>query len=337
MISIIIPVYNVEQYLKKCIDSILRQAYTDYEVILIDDGSTDSSGAICDQYLSNKQFKIFHQNNQGVSSARNKGLSAATGDYILFVDPDDWIEDNALEVLIQEVTDSDLIMFNFYRVYESINNKHHDCKKNISNAYSAKHFICDPYYEILGENGCLCNKLYKRSTIGNMVFDKNVSYGEDALFIASILKNVHKAKIIPDCLYYYNIGRIGNVVSAPIDMRSLDFLESAKMIYKICVENNSPIAGMDILFAFGMIVIDKIPATFYDINKNKEYIEKWRALLNIPSLSAYVFYLIDKRGSFYKKSKRIFFQFLGRYYLYLRLLKRIFVRKPQTNQSTGIG
>ena len=91
MISVIIPVYNVEKYLNRCLQSVLNQTYTEFEVILIDDGSTDKSGEICDSVLSDKRCKVIHQNNQGVSSARNRGLAASRGEYILFVDPDDWL------------------------------------------------------------------------------------------------------------------------------------------------------------------------------------------------------------------------------------------------------
>lgn len=96
-ISIIVPVYNVEKYLRKCIDSILNQTFKDFELILIDDGSTDESGKICDEYnLKDNRIKVIHKENGGLSSARNAGLDIAQGEYIGFVDSDDWIESDQI-------------------------------------------------------------------------------------------------------------------------------------------------------------------------------------------------------------------------------------------------
>ena len=103
-ISIIVPVYNVEKYLEKCIDSILNQSYQNLEIILIDDGSTDNSGSICDEYKKKDQrVQVIHQKNQGQSSARNAGLNIAKGSYIGFVDSDDWIEQNMYEKLYKNI------------------------------------------------------------------------------------------------------------------------------------------------------------------------------------------------------------------------------------------
>lgn len=118
--SIIVPVYNVEQYLPACVDSILGQTYRNYEIILVDDGSPDNCGRICDRYASaDKRIKVRHQANQGLSAARNAGLQIASGDYILFLDSDDtWITDNFLEQINTRlnVTDADVLTFNFCKI-----------------------------------------------------------------------------------------------------------------------------------------------------------------------------------------------------------------------------
>ena len=103
LISVIVPVYNVEKYLNKCLDSIISQTYTNLEIILIDDGSTDNCGKICDEYASkDKRIKVIHKENAGVSSARNYGIQCATGDWIMFVDSDDWIEFDAINSIRRE-------------------------------------------------------------------------------------------------------------------------------------------------------------------------------------------------------------------------------------------
>ena len=109
MISVIIPVYNVEEYLDDCLTSVLAQTYSNLEILLINDGSTDNSGVICDKYAqTDSRIKVFHKENGGVSSARNIGLENATGQYIAFVDPDDWIEPNMYETIITQFEKSDV-------------------------------------------------------------------------------------------------------------------------------------------------------------------------------------------------------------------------------------
>lgn len=109
--SLIIPAYNVEKYIKKCLDSVLNQTYNNYEIIIINDGSTDNTSKILESYKSNKKIKIINQENKGLSSARNMGVSNAKGDYILFIDSDDFIEKELLETLNKTIKDEDLIRF----------------------------------------------------------------------------------------------------------------------------------------------------------------------------------------------------------------------------------
>ena len=124
-ISIIIPIYNVEQYLPQCLDSIINQTYKNLEIILINDGSTDNSGKICDNYAKvDNRIHVFHKKNEGVTSARNLGLDKCTGDFIGFVDPDDFIELNMYEILYneQQRTNADIVWCN-YLLYYSANNQ----------------------------------------------------------------------------------------------------------------------------------------------------------------------------------------------------------------------
>ena len=114
-ISVIIPVYNVEKYLKRCLDSVINQTYKNLEIILIDDGSTDKSGNICDEYAAkDKRIIVIHKENGGLSDARNKGLDICTGDYISFIDSDDWIENGFYEYVVNNVKDNDLLIFDYY-------------------------------------------------------------------------------------------------------------------------------------------------------------------------------------------------------------------------------
>ena len=117
MVSIIVPIYKAEKYLCRCLDSIANQTYIDWECILVDDGSPDNSGIICDSYANNNgKFKVIHQKNQGVSAARQKGLDNCIGQYVIHVDPDDWIEKNMLEDMMKhiELSNCDLLITDFY-------------------------------------------------------------------------------------------------------------------------------------------------------------------------------------------------------------------------------
>ena len=120
--SIIIPVYNVEQYLRDCLDSVLNQTFSDWEAICVNDGSTDESSVILDEYAAkDSRFKMISQNNAGTAAARNTGLKVANGDYIFFLDSDDWIEDYALQILADSVNDEDVLCFSGKRYFEVTN------------------------------------------------------------------------------------------------------------------------------------------------------------------------------------------------------------------------
>lgn len=115
LISFILPVYNAERTLKRCLDSILMQSYCNYEVIIVDDGSIDNSGKICDSYsLNDKRFRVVHTKNAGVASARQLGVSLATGEYIIHIDADDWIETNMLRDMLNEISDADILISDYY-------------------------------------------------------------------------------------------------------------------------------------------------------------------------------------------------------------------------------
>lgn len=117
--SLIIPAYNVEKYIKKCLDSVLNQTYNNYEIIIINDGSTDNTSKILESYKSNKKIKIINQENKGLSNARNTGVSNAKGDYILFIDSDDFIEKELLEILNKTIKDEDLVRFQIRKLDET--------------------------------------------------------------------------------------------------------------------------------------------------------------------------------------------------------------------------
>lgn len=177
-ISVIVPVYKVEKYLPKCIDSILQQIFTDFELLLIDDGSPDNSGKICDEYaIKDSRIRVFHKKNGGVSSARNLGLDNAKGEWISFIDADDWISSDFLSFDHEE---ADVIQKSYQTISQSgkiiaINHLH-------SNIINSKKSLYKFY--VNKRNNALWDKIIAKKLIGNRRFDINVKIGEDFLFFS---------------------------------------------------------------------------------------------------------------------------------------------------------
>ena len=206
LISVIVPVYNASKYLNRCIDSILGQTYTNLEVILVDDGSTDESPAICDSYgEKDNRVKVVHKENGGVSSARNAGLKVASGEYVAFVDCDDSIDKNMYELLagIMERENVDLAICDDYR-HE--NNKIMTKSKHPSGIVS-KETVDDRLVLISATDVNICapwNKLYKRALI-DFEFDTNVNWGEDQLFNYKYISKIDKMYYLDRQLYHYYV------------------------------------------------------------------------------------------------------------------------------------
>jgi len=199
VISIIVPVYKVETYLPRCLDSILAQTFTDFECILVDDGSPDNCPAICDEYASrDNRIVVIHQENKGVVVARDRGLRKAQGKFIHFVDSDDWIEPNALELLYkkQRETDSDLVLGGFCRIYKRYNEKY--IYPEISNNVP-------PIIYFLSVPSCIWGRLYKKSLFENYsLVDTNVA--EDLICNVQIFSKIRAEKLqkIDSIIYNYD-------------------------------------------------------------------------------------------------------------------------------------
>lgn len=206
LITVIVPVYNVEKYLEDCIKSIINQTYANIEIILVDDGSTDGSLNICKQYATeDSRITIIQQENYGVSCARNKGIEIAKGNYITFVDSDDWIETEFVETLYNETKEkeADVVICGYNRVIGENKEKiHFEGKKHDFNSN-------DYFIKVLNPQtgfGFCHMKLIKRKCIDKVRFDEGLTVGEDALFNMEIAKNINKAILIEKRLYNYRIN-----------------------------------------------------------------------------------------------------------------------------------
>lgn len=206
-ISVIVPVYNVEKYLPRCIDSILAQTFTDFELLLIDDGSKDKSGEICDEYAKkDNRIRVFHNTNNGASAARNWGLDKATGEYISFIDSDDWIENTFYyDFFPVDKFNYDIYFQNYICHYADGTTECKDIK-----AFSAKNGeIGNAILYLMKEKkfGWTWIKLFKSSIIAkhNIRFDKDISLHEDEIFTLQYCKHIKSLYIQNKSNYHYYI------------------------------------------------------------------------------------------------------------------------------------
>ena len=189
-ISVIIPVFNVENYLRKTINSILNQTFRNFEIILINDGSTDSSGEICNEYANKfESIKVFHQKNAGLSAARNVGISKSKGNYICFLDSDDWYSNNALEEFVKLITDfkADIAAISVFEIFDEHTDYISENKINVFNNSEAMIQL----FKNAEVFGTACNKLYKREIFNNIRFPEGLSW-EDMYISLDVLTNVSK-------------------------------------------------------------------------------------------------------------------------------------------------
>lgn len=206
--SIIVPVYNSEPYLAKCLDSILGQRYPDFEAVLIDDGATDRSGTICDEYArKDARIRVYHEKNGGVSSARNKGLSVARGKYISFVDSDDWVTPDYLGVFADARArfDYDLVYVGMVVVQGNGESGSLCTKNRVAETKNELPGVME--YLLLDYKGfgLTCNKSFKNDLIKryNLCFDLNYSMGEDRLFTLDYCCYSQSVNLCQNQTYYY--------------------------------------------------------------------------------------------------------------------------------------
>lgn len=207
-ISIIIPVYNAEKYLSKCLDSVRYQSYKNIEVILVDDGSIDSSNSICDEYaVADSRFTSIHLENGGVSKARNVGIEKSSGEFLMFVDSDDWLEENAVELLINKVYHSsktDFVVASNYDIYDGRKKLRLLVTQEIELEKNELSHFCKNNYLMFATPWA---KLYRKKLIEqwNIRFDEQVKYGEDMLFNMFFLKYSTSISILKDPVYNYQL------------------------------------------------------------------------------------------------------------------------------------
>lgn len=203
LVSILSPCYNVEKYLPKCLDTIIGQTYSNLQIVLIDDGSKDGTWEIMQEYAAkDSRIEVYHQDNKGVATTRNNLLDKVKGDFVLFVDSDDWVELTMVESLlgIQKQSDADIVACDMVK-----NDNTSDLSDKSYISYN-KEQIVKAFLEHKWLNGSLWNKLVKTSLLHNERFHCGISYGEDALFCWHLLQHVMSVVVCKQQLYHYRMN-----------------------------------------------------------------------------------------------------------------------------------
>lgn len=229
LISVVVPIYNVEKYISRCINSIINQTYKNLEIILVDDGSTDKCPLICDNYLNfDKRIKVIHKNNGGLSDARNSGIEIAQGEYIIFIDSDDYVDNKMIEILYKTIKNEncDIAICNYYMVDEiSLKKKSiSKLKEKVRIVYGKEKFDY-LYNEYKMLSVVAWNKLYKKEIFKDIRYPLG-KLNEDEYIICDILSKANRIAFIKDSLYYY-VQRSNSIIHS-FNMKRFDILDSIK-------------------------------------------------------------------------------------------------------------
>lgn len=197
MVSILVPVYNAAPYLRECVASLTGQTYTDLQIVMINDGSTDESLDIMQELArQDKRIEIYSKPNGGVASTRNQLLGKVRGDWVLFVDSDDWIDLDTIEVLLKEQAEGDADIVSFKMKGRSSGRK----------TYYNREQAVKQFLEHTSFRGSLCDKLIRSCLFDKLLFDENVSYGEDALMVWNVLQRVKGVSVLDKAMYHYRVN-----------------------------------------------------------------------------------------------------------------------------------
>ena len=278
LVSIIVPVYKAEKYIHQCIDSLLAQTYSNIEVILVDDGSPDHCGKICDEYAAKDyRVKVIHQQNGGVSVARQTGIDHATGEYSIHADPDDWVELNMIEELVAKAVadNADMVICDFYR--ESKSDRIHACQ-NPGNDLTASAVLREILYQRL--HGACWNKLVKRSRIEGIGFTpEDLCILEDELYNIRILARKIKVSYLPKAFYHYRVENEHSLCNTISEKSFKSKVKAVSEIESFCLANVAGIVSLDFIPIKRNVLFDALRTKRYEALREL-YPEKKEAMIN---------------------------------------------------------
>lgn len=326
LITVIVPIYNVEKYLNKCVESILNQTYKNLEIILVDDGSPDNCPEMCDNLAKkDSRIKVIHKENGGLSSARNAGLDIMTGEYVIFIDSDDYFELNALEVLYNAVVDNncDMAVGRYVMVYDNEPDKTEFTDKVY--LYTKSEYIRS---FSIGLNNQLavnmiisCCKLCKKNVFSDVRFPLN-KIREDEFVIHKICNNCNKIVLVDECLYYY-VQRTDSIMSSETIKSVRDYAEAMFDRTEFILHNSYDADAVNaVLFYVMSYIVRWYFDIKYDYNENEfaGRLKKYYKKIYKIAIKNKIY-----TESYYKKNKNLFDSFYLNEYLFrfVRKIKRI--------------
>lgn len=309
-ISVIVPVFNVEKYLYKCIDSIVNQTYSNLEIILVDDGSTDNCGVICDNYsLKDNRIKTIHKKNGGLSDARNAGLEVAAGDYVSFIDSDDYIHKSFYEILIGLIVkyDGDIAQCEYLNIYEEDTNNFNKDKFHIDEKVTVldnNAVLNNLFNENYINTVVVWNKLYKKDLFKDIRYPKGKVH-EDEYTTYKVLFNTNKMILTCRQMYYY-LQRSTSIMGKGFNIKCLDKLDA--YYEQILFYNNKKLFDLEDKAKSrleGLIEESMINVLKSDLNNKNQIFEN---LINYYR-SNYVLFINNSNVSFKKKVIRSLFKY----------------------------
>lgn len=271
LISIIVPVYNCKKTIDKCINSVLQQTYQKFELILVDDGSIDGTSKICDDYVKlNTNVICIHKKNEGVSKARNTGLIESKGKYIMFIDSDDYIENNMLHDMkkAMEYSKADIVICG-YNVIKNGRKKKNEIQidSNVSEREKLNYLYQNFYLNVVW------NKIYLKEKISTL-FNENINNGEDMIFNLEYIKNCKKIEIIKETLYNYLIEDKKVSLSQMYEKESFNNIfkiyEMSKTLYLKKFNKNTDMYSINKIFKINLLNIIQNIAVDKNLKKNKK-------------------------------------------------------------------
>lgn len=315
LISVIVPIYNVEKYLDRCIMSIVNQIYKNLEIILVDDGSPDQCPQKCDEWKEkDDRIVVIHKENGGLSDARNAGLDIATGEYISFVDSDDWVSQDFIDVLYTGIklysASISVCDVNFVYNENNIYNDNYEYKYITYTRENAMNdIVCGK-----GIRATAWNKLYKKSLLSNMRFEKS-KYHEDEFFTYKVIDKACKIVFTSKKLYFY--FQRNNSIMSTVSMKHLDFLE-ALFLRLLFLEKKYPNLYLKAKISYCIACVDHYKQTFYinniDTNLYRTKVKEYRKKITFSRQELNSLTLKNKMYAVLSK----YFLFLFSYILYLK-------------------
>lgn len=302
-ISIIVPVYQVEKYIGQCIESIINQTFKNFELILIDDGSKDKSGNICDEYAKrDKRIHVVHTENKGAASARNKGLDLATGEYIAFVDGDDYLAENMLDKLYKVITQEncDVVVCDFLNLHRNqkkdfileLSDRKVTGKEVLSHLKNQKNY---------GVWTIVWNKLYRKEILKDLRFPEG-KYFEDEIFSDQLYLRCNKVQVISDVLYYHRVLETSTMNTQKI-RNYLDLIDAFQLRINLYLENRLPDDEVYKVLIYMLEPYTKCAKADF-MGEDKERLKQAKRFIRKSSRI-----LIKKRLSFIKKCSLILIAF----------------------------